>query len=341
MKKNSTPQAAFLISRILLGLGFLLIGVSLALVGFGQNRSTARQDIASSYHPVTNSPDVTPTPTPTPAMTFTVTSTADTDGSTCGSGCTLRQAVNASNVNPPPTGTTNLIAFHIPSNDPGCDATTNVCTIALTDCLGRSGNFCNGLSQPVIIDGYTQPGASPNTLAIGDNANIRVKIIGDPGGSPVIYLCDVNGCGSGHSSDGSTIKGLCLAGIINTHQTLISVTSNNDLVTGNFLGVDTDGTTVVSDGTPILVNGGALLATGTMIGGTLPSARNVIASNGGFGGILNDGNATLVQGNYFGTNAAGTGAIGSGTVAIDMELGTGVMIGGAGAGAGATNHHSG
>jgi hypothetical protein len=186
----------------------------------------------------------------------------------------------------------------------------------------------------VIIDGYTQPGASPNTLAIGDNANIRVKIIGDPGGNPVIYLCDVNGCGSGHSSDGSTIKGLCLAGITNTHQTLISVTSNNDLVTGNFLGVDTDGTTVVSDGTPILVNGGVLLATGTTIGGTLPSARNVIASNGGFGGIENDGNNTVVQGNYIGTNAAGVAAIGSAATGIDAEEGTPFTIGGSAIGAG-------
>src|SRR5215469_16734767 len=332
MKRNQSSQSAFLIPRILLSFVFLLAGVSVALVGFGQNRLPIRRLAIASYQMATDSPDATPTPTP--AMTFTVTSTADTDGSTCGSDCTLRQAVNASNAHPPPAGTTNLIAFNIPSNDAGCDPTTNVCTIALIDCLSRSGNFCNGLNQPVIIDGYSQPGASPNTLAIGDNANIRVKIIGDPGGNPVIYLCDVNGCGSGHSSDGSTIKGLSLAGITNTHQTLISVTSNNDLVTGNFLGVDTDGATVVSDGTPILVNGAVLLATGTTIGGTSPGARNVIASNGGFGGIENDGNATLVQGNYFGTNAAGTAAIGSGTVGIDIEIGTGVTIGGSAPGAG-------
>jgi CSLREA domain-containing protein len=333
MKKNSSSQAAFLISRVLLGLAFLLIGISLALVGFGQNRTAAWSDVAPDQRG-TDLPDVTPTPTPTPAMTFTVTSTADTGGSTCGAGCTLRQAVNASNANPPPTGATNLIAFNIPSNDSGCDPLTNVCTVALTDCLGRSGNFCNGINQPVIIDGYTQPGASANTLATGDNANIRIKIIGDPGGNPVIYLCDTNGCGSGHSSDGSTIKGLCLAGIINTHQTLISVTSNNDLVTGNFVGVDTDGATVVSDGTPILVNGGVLLATNTTIGGTSPSARNVIASNGGFGGIENDGNNTVVQGNYLGTNAAGTAAIGSATTGIDAEEGTPFTIGGSASGAG-------
>src|SRR6516165_9921624 len=173
MKKTSTLQSAFLIPRILLGLLFLSAGISVALVGFGQN--PLARTTRTSYQTLTDLPDVTPTPTPTPAMTFTVRSTADTDGTTCGTGCTLRQAVNANNANPPPMGATNLIAFNIPSNDPGCDPTTHVCTVALTDCLGRSGGFCFGLSQPVIIDGYTQSGASPNTLAIGDNAVVLIK----------------------------------------------------------------------------------------------------------------------------------------------------------------------
>jgi CSLREA domain-containing protein len=334
MKKNPTSQSAFLVSRILLGLLFLLTGISLALVAFGQNRWAARS-VSVPYHTVTDSPDVTPTPTPTPAMTFTVTSTADTDGTTCNSTCTLRQAVNASNAHPPPTGATNLIAFNIPSSDPGCDPTTHVCTIALTECLGLSNGFCFGLSQPVIIDGYTQSGASANTLAIGDNANIRIKVIGDAAGDRVIQLCSPTECGLPGDSSGSTVKGLCLAGITNIHQTLVFVGSNNDLVTGNFIGVDTDGTTVVSDGTPVQVsNGSSQHATGNVIGGTSPGTRNVIASNGGFGGIENDGDATLVQGNYFGTNAAGTAAIGSGTTGIEAEIGTGLIIGGSAPGAG-------
>src|ERR1700720_1155774 len=140
MKKNSTSQSAFLVPRILLGLLFLMIGISLAVVGFGQS---GLNDTHSNGVVVTDSPDVTPTPTPTPtatpAMTLTIRSTADTGETTFGAGCTLRQAVNASNANPPPMGTTNLIAFNIPSNDPGCNPSTNICTITLTDCLGRSG----------------------------------------------------------------------------------------------------------------------------------------------------------------------------------------------------------
>src|SRR5262252_4540486 len=160
MKRNQSSQSAFLVPRILLGFVFLLAGVSVALVGFGQSRLPTRRLPIASYQMATDSPDATPTPTPTPAMTFTVTSTADTDGSTCGSGCTLRQAVNASNANPPPAGTTNLINFNI--------AGAGVHTITLTNCLGSTGGFCLGLTQPAVIDGYSQPGASANTLTTGD-----------------------------------------------------------------------------------------------------------------------------------------------------------------------------
>ena len=331
MKKKLTSDMAFFTLRGLIGILFCLTGVSVAMVGFGRSPRDAAPSVSAPYQAMTDLPDVTPTPTATPAMTFTVRSTADTGGTTCGTDCTLRQAVNASNANPPPMGATNLIQFNIPSGDPGCDPTTHVCTIALTDCLGRSGNFCFGLSQPVMIDGYTQPGASPNTLAIGDSAVIRIKIVGDATSDQVIRLCSGTGCGLPGDSSGSTVKGLCLAG--NPNNQLIFVGSNNDVVAGNFLGVDTDGTTVVSNGTPIQVNGNGS-ASGSIIGGTTPAARNVIASNGGFALILNDGNNTLVQGNYLGTNAAGTAAMGSSATAINAEIGTTVTIGGTASGAG-------
>jgi hypothetical protein len=227
-------------------------------------------------------------------------------------------------------GTTNLIQFNIPSSDPGCGVASHVCTIALTECLGSS-SFCEGLSQPAIIDGYTQPGASANTLAIGDNAQIKIKVVGDPAGDQVIRLCSPTGCGLVGDSSGSTVRGLCLTGSPNTHQILIFIGSNNDVVTGSFVGVDIDGTTVVGNGDPIEVRQNT---SGNIIGGTSPAARNVMASDGVFGVILNDGNATLIQGNYIGTNAAGTAAIGLLGRGIDMEIGTGVIIGGTASGAG-------
>ena len=39
------------------------------------------------------------------------------------------------------------------------------------------------ITEAVIIDGYTQPGASPNTLAKGTNARIMVELDGSFAGS--------------------------------------------------------------------------------------------------------------------------------------------------------------
>ncbi len=53
------------------------------------------------------------------------------------------------------------IAFNIPAaTDAGCDSGTGVCTILPASALPT-------IIDPVIIDGYTQPGSSPNTNGPG------------------------------------------------------------------------------------------------------------------------------------------------------------------------------
>src|SRR5690606_16113154 len=86
----------------------------------------------------------------TPAQ-FTVTTTAD-----AGAG-SLRQAIMDSNANPGP----DLIRFNIPGD--------GVHVITLSKDLPF-------IRDAVTIDGYSQPGASPNTLAVGNNARIRIEI---------------------------------------------------------------------------------------------------------------------------------------------------------------------
>ena len=254
--------------------------------------------------------------TPTGGMTFVVTSAADTGGSTCGPTCTLRQAINASNANPPPPNTTNLIQFNIPGS--------GVHTIALASSLPD-------IDQPVIIDAYTQPGASANTLAVGDNAVILIKIDGGTA-DPIIRLCNTVGCGGPIAGDNCTIRGLSIVQTNGFGSTMLDVRSNNNLITGNFLGVDTDGVTVGGLGRPVSNTFGT---TGNTIGGISPAARNVIASNeASVILILNDGGNTLVQGNYIGTNAPGTAPIGTAGNGIVVELGSGVTIGGSAPGAG-------
>src|SRR5207244_4376631 len=86
------------------------------------------------------------------------------------------------------------------------------------------------LSMPVRIDGYTQPGASPNTLVEGDNAVILVEL-------------DANGFDTpAAEADGCTIRGLAIFKCGGPGAVVLIGKQN--VVVGNFIGLRADGTTV-------------------------------------------------------------------------------------------------
>ncbi len=110
--------------------------------------------------------------------TFVVTNTNDS-----GPG-SLRQAMlNANLSNSPPADT---IQFDIPGTGPF--------TITPLSALPT-------ITHPTIIDGYTQPGASPNTLAVGDNAVILIQLNGSSSGFSNGIAIDAGG---------STVRGLAI-----------------------------------------------------------------------------------------------------------------------------------
>src|SRR5436305_7946305 len=92
------------------------------------------------------------------AITFTVSRTADS-----GAG-SLRAAINNANAQPNISAEQpDVIAFNIPG--------AGVHRIApLTD--------LPAITDPVVIDGYTQPGTSPNTQATADDAVLLIELNG-------------------------------------------------------------------------------------------------------------------------------------------------------------------
>src|SRR6516162_9661293 len=120
--------------------------------------------------------------------TITVNTTADdTSPDTT---LSLREAIEVSNGTLPvsslstqeqaqvsgPVGSTNTIDFNIPKTDPGYNPATGVWTI--TPQTQSQGELPTISNNAAIIDGYSQPGASKNTLAVGDNAKLAVAIDG-------------------------------------------------------------------------------------------------------------------------------------------------------------------
>ena len=120
----------------------------------------------------------------------------------------------------------------------------------------------------VTINGYSQPGSNPNSLAVGDNAVLTIAI-NAPGGVANAPDLPVDG-------GGVTIKGL----ILNNSPSgpgLGLYAAAFATIQGNFFGVNPSGTGAAANSFA-----GIYLqdASGNTIGGTTPAARNIISGNG-------------------------------------------------------------
>jgi CSLREA domain-containing protein len=254
------------------------------------------------------------------ATTFTVNSTADTpdaslagtacdvDVFTSGDQCTLRAAIQQANA----TSGADAINFAIPG--------TGVKTIN----VGATGfGRLPTITDPLTINGYTQPGASPNTKAVGNDAALKIELSG-PGGTALEIT---------HVSGSSVIKGL----VINRFGEGIDIHGDTvgNRIEGNFIGTDPTGTIAkgnTDDGVNIF--GGA---SENVVGGTTPAARNVISGNACNAVFVKGATGNLVQGNYMGTDKTGTEGLanggGSDCVAVVIDSSSGNTVGGATAGA--------
>ncbi|HWN98340.1 MAG TPA: FG-GAP-like repeat-containing protein, partial [Blastocatellia bacterium] len=175
------------------------------------------------------------------------------------------------------------------------------------------------ITQPLTLDGTTQaPGsATPPIELVGTSVPAGLVGLNVTGGSSTIRGLVIN-----RFPDG---VGLQLAG------------SSGDIVEGNYIGTNAAGTAAQGNGDAgVFVS----MSSGHRIGGTTVAARNVISGNIG-PGILVIGPAMTnqIQGNYIGTNAAGSGSVGNVADGIEMLSGAAhdVMnctVGGTAAGAG-------
>ena len=158
------------------------------------------------------------------------------------------------------------------------------------------------VEESLVIDGYSQPGAKPNSLTTENDAVILIRIDGGSAGLHGLVFY-------GTTSD-YVVRGLCLTGFRGTNGIVGAITAGvvrSAVVAGNFIGVLPDGETF----------GGNYIGVGhvTRLGGTDPASRNIISGNAiGFAGEAAPAPETarygaLVQGNYFGTNASGTKAL--------------------------------
>ncbi len=230
----------------------------------------------------------------TAQQTFTVNKADDHDDGICDSGdCTLREAINAANSNPG----ADTIAFGIGLGVQTIDLSTDLPVI----------------TDPVTVDGTTQPGFA---------------------GSPIIELkgtMDESRAGLTITGGSSEVRSLVLNRFGNSAIGL-SINGGNR-VEGNFIGTDVSGTTSLFNDEGVLI----FRVSNNTIGGTVAAARNVISGNDRDGVSVQafGSGGNTIQGNYLGTNAAGTAALGNhNSSGVFSSSSGGEIIGGTAPGAG-------
>ena len=226
----------------------------------------------------------------------------DVNPAASGSQCTLRAAIQQADAN----GNLNdrdLINFNIPGTG-----------------LNRTITPTSGLptiDEPVIINGYSQPGSSVNTLTQGTNAILRIMIDGTN-----VTADD----GLEIQASNTVVKGLVI-NRFGDHGIITDAFGGADFLTnvrieGNFIGTNRSGTSAMGND-----EDGVVLFPGTTnstVGGTSLASRNLISGNQLTGVAIGLGaDRNKVQGNLIGTQKDGISALGNGFdgVAVFQDFG--------------------
>jgi hypothetical protein len=174
--------------------------------------------------------------------------------------------------------------------------------------IGSGAQSINGslptITDPLIIDGTTQPGFTGTPLIELIGGGLRIQ----SGGSVVKGLV-INRCGG---------SGIVLTG------------NGGNLIQGNYIGTDITGTVDLGN----LGNGLQLEnSSNNIIGGAAPGAGNLISGNNGIGINIFRGADNQISGNYIGTDVSGSAALGNSFQGVGISASSGNIIGGATPGA--------
>jgi CSLREA domain-containing protein len=235
------------------------------------------------------------------ADTILVSTTADTispDGA-----CSLREAIIASNLNR---------SGDVTAAD--CFG-TGVDDIFLGRGAGTVINLASNL--PVITEQVHIAGPTARLVIIGTGFHIPPSGVGLAIASTAPF---------------TTLRNL----VIQNCDTGIQVHGAGSIITSSYIGTDATGTSGVSNGAGIEIQASDVRiggTTGVTPGGACTGECNLIAGNP-TGVVVTSASGTLIRGNQFGTNAAGTAAIGGNTGIRFTGTSQGFTIGGTLPGAG-------
>lgn len=247
------------------------------------------------------------------AAIFTVDTTSDDNFNVCTAAagdCSLRGAITNANA----LSDSDAIAFDIPAaSDPGCVAATGVCRITFAQDLPIIGGTSAGFD--LTIDGYTQPGAQPNTVPApgGLDSVLKIELRPSAPSTPVSGLV---------LRSPTTVRGLAIGGFMTGIGFFQGSPCTPDwFIHGNYINTDASGTLSVAEhnGVGIRASLGPCVAGVAQIGSAAPADRNLlVASIHGGKALLVDLGSASVEGNLIGSDRSGTVALGGGATGIQV-----------------------
>ncbi|WP_412069142.1 Calx-beta domain-containing protein [Rubrivirga sp. IMCC43871] len=242
---------------------------------------------------------------------------ACTDGELDGD-CTLREAIQVANANDgQEVPNLDTIGFEVLD---AFGAVGGTATIAPTSALP-------GITDDgVDIDGYTQPGSSPNTLAVGSNAVIRVQLDGSGAGEAGSFDSPIGL--SVQSVADVTIRGLAVYSFNGSGIRLQN--ASGAVIEGNHIGTDAAGTQRLGNVFGITIADSPNTLVGTNGDGQNDQGeRNVLSGNRGSGvsPVGTGSTGSVIAGNYIGTDASGTAALGNNNFGVFTLFTAGILVG--------------
>ena len=192
-----------------------------------------------------------------------------------------------------------------------------------------SGNVSHGLE----ISGSGTTGNLVQGNFIGTDASGTAALGNGQDGSDTAVSID---SGASNNTIGGTVAGarnLISGNVFNGLRIFIGSGTTGNVVQGNYIGTDVTGTVALGNGGYGV--GISDSASGNLIGGTAPGAGNLISANASDGvRLFNSATGNTIQGNYIGTDASGTAALGNAANGVLLTSASNNTIGGTAAGAG-------
>ena len=170
------------------------------------------------------------------------------------------------------------------------------------------------ITDPVTINGYTQPGAAVNTSATAFNGTVLVRIAGASAGAGANGLTI--------TTSNCLVRGLMITGFTGTGADGIEISGpGGNTIEGCLIGIDAASADQGNAANGVFISG----APNNLIGGTTTASRNVISGNQSDGVEINGAGATgnQVLGNLLGTSLSGVTAV--------ANTADGILVTGAGA----------